>query len=95
MVVGAGGLGPLGDGENAGEGPLVEVIGPDHVVLVLAGVLADDQDVVPGHHGQVVGVGDAVDVAHVGRAGVEMPLGTAHERLHRGPQAGHLVIRHL
>ena len=45
VVPDAGGLGLLDDGVDAGEGVGLHVVGPDGVVLVLGGVLADEENV--------------------------------------------------
>ena len=45
----------------------VHVVGPDHVVLVQAGILTDNQRVIAGYEGDIVRFADAVQVALVGR----------------------------
>ncbi len=72
----AGGLGVLDNSADAGEGVGLHVVGPDGVVLVLGGVLANEEDVVALHECDVVGVGDVVNVTRVVGAGMqELVLG--------------------
>ena len=72
----AGGFGVLDNSADAGEGVGLHVVGPDGIVFVLGGVLADEEDVVALHECDVVGVGDVVNVARVVGAGMqELVLG--------------------